>query len=209
MQSDLNPNEIIEALIENNEMLDWQISTRHIDQIPTLTADSNNNVIFSLERHPHLFGRTSLGKESSAYINVEMIFEVNLISKKIILKEEKYGTIEINGYGLAKEDVDILWENQIFPELEDIQQLVLFKEKKEVEQYAEKAFRKFEWWEGFYITDFENRLPDNFKENQLKLIKEIFIDQVVDDWKRNKDDWKRNKDDWKRNKDDWELELED
>jgi hypothetical protein len=184
-----SPYVIIEELIEDWSFGEWGLVLKHMDQIFNLEleADAENNVVFSLERHPHLFGRTSRGKASTAYATVTQIFQVNLKSKDIKLLEEKASDINIDYYGLANEDVESVFESG-FPEQEDKLQLVAIDSKKAIKILAESLFKNYDW-ESSYESNYHELLPKDFKSKLMDTIKDEFVSQVADLWKRDKKYW--------------------
>jgi hypothetical protein len=183
------PNGIVEELIEQNYLSKWGVSVRHIEQIPILVPDSNHKVIFSIGRHPHLFGRPSLGKRSSAYAEVIQTFEVNLLNKEVKLMEERVLDINIDYYALAAEDVEILLDGG-FLDNDIINELVILHSKEEVEKFANLLFGDFGWMDSYH-SDYENSLPEDFNSKLIATIKDVFIERIVERWIRDKEDWKQ------------------
>jgi hypothetical protein len=183
------PDDIVKKLIEQDYLSEWGVSVRHIEQIPILEPDSNHKVIFSIGRHPHLFGRPSLGKRSSAYAEVTQTFEVNLLNEEVKLMEERVSDINIDYYGLAAEEVENFLDGGFLDD-EIINELVILHSKEEVEKFTNLLCDDYAWMDC-YCSNYENILPEDFNSKMIATIKEVFIDQVVKRWIRDKEDWKQ------------------
>ena len=171
-------------LIEKGAGLEYGLEKRHLDRDVAIRRKSETEFLMTIERHPHLFGRESVGRMSSAFTNVEQTFSVNLRTSELRFVGEVKQDSNIDYYALAEEDfpidtggVDLLLTK------DDKIKLGELKSEKEVRSFADKIFKGLDFDStnrDLYIS--EGELPSDFMEKILEAQKEFFIDGLVENW---------------------------
>lgn len=172
---------LLKGIVENGEFPDDSFEIRHIERIDTFEITEDGKARFWISRHPHLFGRPTLGLASSAFIQKNYLYELDFETQKatLIRKEELPPFIDYNV--LAMEDVD-----DFFPcvSSEYEESLKKMATKAEVSDFASKEVDKFSWIEG---KDVDN-LPVDFKEKYLKEVRTQFNRNMIWEWRYLKND---------------------
>jgi len=134
---------------------------------------SPNEYQFSIERHPHLFGRPSVGKPSSAFARIEKTFILNTVTRTIEFGESTLLGIEFDYELLAEEEVES-WE---YVGMLPTEEIATLQSEEECRKYTKDFLDNLDLEES-YITDYD--LPENFME-KLKL---AIVDEIILKWKR-------------------------
>lgn len=165
-------------LIENDEIPG--IEPKHVLRGYKINQFSTTQFHIIYERHPHLYGRPSIGKASSAYATVEYTYLVDTENKKAELFDEKVVDINIDYYSMANEDVLNMIENGLYHELKQVEEMV---SEKDVMKYAEKVFNQIEWIPdpSIFISEYD---PSNKfdVEKYKRELKEIFMKEFMREW---------------------------
>ena len=97
-------------IVEEGKCPDTSLTSKHIDRGYQITKISPNKYHFSFERHPHLFGRQSIGIASSAFATVKRTYELDTDLRKIKVVKDVMLDYDIDYYTLASEDMDIFMQ---------------------------------------------------------------------------------------------------
>lgn len=165
----------LEELIENGDFPDESFSFRHLNKIYDEETVADGKIRFWIDRHPHLFGRESIGKESSAYIPISYQYELDTSKKSVTLIKEEKGDPAIDYYALAIEDIYICKEGGSFDFEDELQKI---KTKKEAIRFAENKFEDFNWL-ALYEAD---EKPSDFNDKLLREVKDLFKENVIEMW---------------------------
>ena len=174
--------DLFEKLIIENECLEWDLSTRHISRGYSIEQVSSNEFTIEVERHPHLFMRSSIGLPSSAFKTVIQTFHLEITTPKVTLIDEKLIDIAIDYRLLAEEDftreVDDWWITD-----KDMEQLEGLKTKEEAESFALMLFKNLNFVEiNKHLYMSEDKLPEDFLSEIIDAQKEVFIERVIEEW---------------------------
>jgi hypothetical protein len=178
--------EIFIELIETGTGCEYGLGDRHLCREVSIKKKSENVFLVSVERHPHLFGRESIGKASSAYATVEQTFSLDLETKKIQLYSEEIRGFDIDYYALAEEDFSIESGGVDF-HLQDVAKIKLkrLRSEKSVRTFAKQIFQTLDFISinrVIYLSDIDN-MPEEFMEEMLRAQEETFVDEVINNWK--------------------------
>ena len=179
----VSKNEAIEMFVEIVEMgecPDDSLDKKHIYRGYKIDKLNSNKFQISIERHPHLFGKPSIGFVSSAFARVRRTYELDTDEKKIDFVGEDVEDFDIDYYSLAGEDVEMVIDNM--PVIESV--LVKFDINDEVKMFAGKEFEQFNWL-ACYESNYD--LPIDFEEKMLSAIKETFIERIFEEWEKLKE----------------------
>lgn len=160
-------------IVESGTFPTDSFEIRHIEKIYDLKVVSKNKVRFWVERHPHLFGKPTLGGPSSAYIPKYYLYELDTELKEVVLiKKEKDESI-INYWQLAMEAVD----NYIdFGDLTHYdEKFKVLNSKDEVVEFAKKEVENLDWDNGFD----EDVLPPDFMAKYMAEVRKQFVDGML------------------------------
>jgi hypothetical protein len=94
---------LFNKMIIENECLEWGLTERYIFRPYSIEQISANEFTIEIERHPHLFGRFSIGFSSSAFATVNLKFSLETTTPKVSLMDEKVIDIYIDYEKLAEE----------------------------------------------------------------------------------------------------------
>ena len=180
--------EIIEELIKQGDLYEWGVEKRHFDDIYGLKLLPDHKATFSIDRHPHLLGRPSKGKASSAYATVIQSFELDIENKKVKLVNEEVVDVEIDYWELAYEDLDSFIEAGSLEEQDIKSQLVSMDTEEKAQKFAAKIFNDYDWWTGYSILE-EQFTPPDFKKEMMSILEEVFIKRVVAEWEDKREYW--------------------
>ena len=164
-------------LVKTGECSDDSLDVEHIHRGCPIERLSPNMFRFSVERHPHLFGKPSKGKASSAFATVLRSYELDTDTEEIEFAGEEVLDIEIDYYALAEQDVEDTWDaikSDFDSKLEDL------TSKDDVQEFAEIHFDEINWWFPYEGSEYE--LPVDFRENLKEALRKTFIDKVLDEW---------------------------
>ena len=174
--------DLFEKLIIENECLEWDLTTRHISRGYSIEQVSSNEFTIEVERHPHLFMRSSIGLPSSAFKTVIQTFHLEITTPKVTLIDEKLIDIATDYRLLAEEDftreVDDWWITD-----KDMEQLEGLKTKEDAESFALMLFNNLNFVEinkHRYMS--EDKLPEDFFSEIIDAQKEVFIERVIEKW---------------------------
>lgn len=117
------------------------VQTKHVLRGYNIEQISPNEFHISYYRHPHLYGRPSQGKASSAYATLKNTYLINTETREATFVEEKVVDISIDYEELAMENVlpliDTLYAQR--------KKLETIESDDEAEEYAESVFNTIEW----------------------------------------------------------------
>jgi hypothetical protein len=105
-QHDRSPGELIAEAINEGRGVDG-LEERHLQRMH-IVRETPNDVIFEVERHPHLFGRRSTGLPSSAYIKLQCTYRLDKISGDIEFVSSKDSELIIDWEILVEEELELL-----------------------------------------------------------------------------------------------------
>lgn len=175
----ISKNEAIDIfvdMVEGGNCPDESLEKKHVHRGYTINRLAPNKFQISIERHPHIFGRSSLGEPSSAFATVKRTYELDTDLKKIDFIGEDVEDIFIDYEALAYQDVEMVLDSnmsEIEPDLVD------FNTEDDVKIFAEKEFEGFDWLAG-YDCDYD--LPSDFEEELLATSKEVFVGKILEKW---------------------------
>ena len=147
---------------------------RHIERIEKFSYVGDYKARFTIERHPHLFGRESLGLVSSAYTPTFFTYEIDVENRKISLVEKVKQKPVINYEMIASEAVGEYW-NWGDP-AEDGNHFRKMTTKEQVREYAEKRFEEL----NFSLDHMD--LPESFNSKYFPVLKKEFAEEMVQHW---------------------------
>ena len=174
--------ELFDNMIRKNECLEWGLTEKYISRPYSIEQISENEFIIEIERHPHLFGRSSIGFNSSAFATVIQKFKLETTTPKVSLMNEEVIDIDIDYEILAEEDFSSEFDDWWITD-KDKAELEGLKTKEEVESFAVILFNKIDLAEiikDIYISDYE--LPEDFYSRILEAQKEVLIERVIEKW---------------------------
>ena len=161
-------------LVESGNFPDHSFDIRHIEKIDKFKVMPDGKIHFGIERHPHIFGRPTLGMASSAFIEEYHKYELDFETRQVILlKIEKEDPV-INYDLLASENVDSTLEGCNYDG-----QFKNIKSRNGLIDFAKKEFENLNWM-GSYITDAQ--LPLDFEQKILSKLKKEFIYGMLESW---------------------------
>jgi hypothetical protein len=166
-------------IIEDGEFPDDSFEIRHLRKVSEFERIGKNKVRFRIERHPHLFHRTSLGRPSSAYVPTVCIYEFDLRNNKVIDVEAKELDPVIDYEMLAEDEID--WWKEWFSYKSNVNDPDDDKTKEEAIKKAKKVFEKIDWLSSL-VSDHE--LPNDFGEKLLTELWKQFIPVFLEEWKQ-------------------------
>ena len=174
--TDQHIRDILVDLLEKDEFpVEDSFQLRHIERIETFSIMGEDKAQFTIEMHPHLFGRESLGMPSSAYIPTVCTYEIDTEKKEVsLIKKKEYAPVVDYGM-IASETVGDYW-NRGDTSVEQ-NQFRKMSEKKEVLKYAGERFEELD----FSLEAYD--LPDSFYRNYLPEVKKEFLNEMVSQWK--------------------------
>ena len=94
----------LEVAIEQGLGDEFGLEPRHLERA-VLIQSANTWVEFTIERHPHILGRQSVGEESAGYVPTQQTYRLDLGTGRLELLSEKYDEPEV--------DWDLLIEQQM------------------------------------------------------------------------------------------------
>lgn len=148
---------------------------RHIEEIYILKVISENKVRFWVERHPHLFGKPTLGGPSSAYIPKHYLYELDIKLKEVVLIKKEQDEPVINYWQLAMEAIGNWFDGGSDYD----EQFNTLNSEAGVIEFAEKEVKNLDWVCGFD----EDELPTGFIEKYMAEVRKQFIDEMLTQWK--------------------------
>lgn len=163
-------------IVESGNFPSDSFEIRHIEEIYSLKVISENKVRFWVERHPHLFGKPTLGNPSSAYIPKCYLYELDTKIKEVILIKKEQDKLVINYCQLGMEAVDNYFDSGGYDYDEQFNTL---KSEAEVIEFAGKEVKNLDWVCGFD----EDELPPGFIEKYMAEIRKQFVDGMLTHWK--------------------------
>ena len=86
---------ILRIAIEEGRGDSYALDERHLGRV-CLEKEGEGWVEFSLTRHPHIFGRATVGLASDGYIPVEQLYYFDLRTRKLDLRSEEYGEPKVD-----------------------------------------------------------------------------------------------------------------
>lgn len=170
-------------IVKNGDCPDESLTDKHIHRGYVIEQRSDNEFTISIERHPHLFARTSLGQASSAFATVNRIYLLNTNTRKVDYIEEKLVDVEINCSALAEQDFSSEGEDWWIDKNEE-DELAKHEKEEDVKSFAINLFNNINWrqiHDTLYISDYD--LPPDFREKLKTATKEVFIEKVMDRWR--------------------------
>ena len=174
--------ELFDNMIIEDECLEWGLTEKYISRPYSIEQISENEFIIEIERHPHLFGRSSIGFNSSAFATVIQKFKLETTTPKVSLMNEEVIDIDIDYEFLAEEDFSSEFYDWWITD-EDKAKLEGLKTKEEVESFAVMLFNKIDLVETnktFYESDY--KLPEDFYSRILEAQKEVLKEKVIQKW---------------------------
>ena len=162
--------------------INFGLESRHLRR--GVVVHQRSEVIFciSIERHPNLFGRGSLGKLSSAFATVIQTFLVNIQTENVKFEGEFVKDLEIDYYALADEDFNDEAGNWW---LDNDNRLKLRNiiSKNDVIIFAKEIFLSLDLRKtNNFIYSSNYKLPSDFMDNLIEAQEEIFIDKLLTEW---------------------------
>lgn len=180
MSEEIQAGEVLDEMILDGALYEWGITKRHLYDIEKFKIKANGLAEFCIERHPHLLGRSSTGKKSSAFATVIQRFELDWQDKSVKLLSEKVVDFELDIYELAYEDVtSFLNEGGELYALES--EISKLTDEKMVEEFAEKKFGEYCWWDSYEVLE-EKYTPPNFKQKMMAELKRVFVSSIISAW---------------------------
>lgn len=175
-------------IVEGGNFPSDSFDMRHIERIEQFRFVSANKVQFWVEGHPHLFGKATLGKASSAFIPEYYLYELNTKTKMAQLVKKEKGYSSENIHMLADEKVSDLFDygnhSEYYGQFKNI------NSEKEAVEFAIKEFNSNAYWneDAEMKSEEVSYIPD-FKEQYLEALKGCFIYQMVLQWEFYKDEF--------------------
>jgi hypothetical protein len=174
--TDSNLRDLLVELLEKDEFpIEDGFQLRHIKRIEAFSIVGEDNARFTVERHPHLFGRESLGGPSAAYIPTVCTYEIDTAKKEVsLIKKKEYEPV-VNYEAVASETVGEYWDYG--DTLVEQNQFRKMSEKEEVLKYAEDRFKELD----FSLEAYD--LPESFYKEYYPVLEKEFINEMVSQWK--------------------------
>jgi hypothetical protein len=88
--------ELFDNLIKENKCLEWGLTEKYIFRPYSIEQISANEFTIEMERHPHLFGRSSIGLPSPAFATVILTFSLETTTPKVDLIDAKVIDVDID-----------------------------------------------------------------------------------------------------------------
>lgn len=168
-------------IVEKGNFPSDTFEIRHIEKIHTFNIVSSNRVQFWVERHPHIFGKPTLGIASSAFITKYYLYELNTETKTVQLIKKNKGDPVVNISMLADESVSDFFD---FGDLSQYNtQFEKINSEKEVIEFAIKEIDGNKSWEEEAEMK-ADELPEipGFKEEYYAELKRHFVNSMVRHW---------------------------
>lgn len=172
----MDDNEIRSMLIDIVESGNFPTDSfeiRHIEKIDILKVVSENKVRFEVKRHPHLFGKPTLGGHSSAYIPKYYLYELDIKLKEVVLIKKEQDEPEINYWQLAMEDVSNYFDYGDVTHYD--KKFKVLNSKDEVIGFAKKEVENLNWKEVCDEPTFQQK-------KYMAEIRKQFIDEMIMHW---------------------------
>ena len=186
--------EIFIDLIKKGLCPDDSLDVEHVLRGYNIKEISPNIFIISIERHPHLFGKSTKGMSSSAFATIERKYKLKIDKKVIEFVGEDVVDIDIDYDSMADEEDLSLLENNYDDENErELSSLTL---KEDAKKFAIKYFESFDYEQLFdvlFISDYD--LPSDFNQKLFEAIKEALIYEILEKWEWLKDNYCEEEDD--------------
>ncbi len=164
-------------LIERGDFPDDSVSTRHWNRIDLIKCEGNK-FQFYIDRHPHLFSRSSVGKASTAFVTISYLYEYdfNTDTVKFIKKEIGEAVIDIPSL-IDEEVVFIVEESGDYKELDE-----RFKTKEEVINFAKIEADNYDLERLLDSCSNPELLPKDFMKNVKLEFGKQFVKAVESQW---------------------------
>jgi hypothetical protein len=172
---------IIVDIVEKGNFPSNSFDIRHIEKIDQFNVVSTNKVQFGIDRHPHLFGKPTLGMASSAFIPKYYLYELDIETKTVQLVKKEKGDPVVDIDMLADENVSDLFTygdpSEYYEQFKNI------NSEEEAVEFAKKEFDNNEYWaeEAELKSESVPTIPD-FKEEYLESLKICFVSEMVSQW---------------------------
>lgn len=179
--SEIKMRELLVNVVESNGYENIEsLAARHIERMYAIKKNVSA-YSFMIERHPHLFGRSSLGCSSSAFIEVLYEYRYEPMQNNLEIVSISYGDVHVNYKMLATNEVDMLFDSDTI-QFDD--SLLLCKTIDEVDALSGKRMTAFNWE---LVTDYEDKLPKDFNKKYMACIEDSFRCKMRQTWKSLKD----------------------
>jgi len=183
--------EIFYDLIAEGEGAEYGLEKRHLNRGVTIERESETRFLISIKRHPHLFGRQSVGRPSSAFATVKQAFSVDLETRKLDFIDEELENWHIDYKALAEEDIfSELGGFDMLLSKEDEDKLATLASEAEVQSLADEIFPRHDFehmYEYLYVPDSGVELPPDFREKLLEAQQKVWSEELVELWRSKQD----------------------
>ena len=194
---------IIEDMIRNGKMADTGIEKRHIDynkyRLYDIEIMSNNKIRFKINRHPSITGASTIGRQSSNFIETMYQYEIDPNDWSISLIDEKILRVYEDIWGMAEDEIEQFFFD-ILPDdflKEHYPKLTNITDEKEAEKYINNEVDKnsFDGWIFLMETSYESndmQFTEDVKNEYLKAIRSKYKYRLFNIWR----DYNEHKDDY-------------
>ena len=165
-------------IIEFGNFPDDSFDVQHLERISGFKKITQNKVQFEIERHPHIFWKPSIGKESSAFVTETYLFELDLNTKKVTILSVETSQPVIDYYHLADEEVTNWFDSVNYER--DYPELSKLTTEQQVIDYAKEKVKELEWIDSLGTDE---KLPEDFEEKYMQEVEELFAEMMVCNWK--------------------------
>ena len=171
--------------LENGDPGDHE--PKHVERGYRLTEQEPGKYRLTFERHPHFFGKQSLGKESSAYKTVEYSYLIDEKSNNVEFLDEKLINVKISYDDLAEEDMEFVDFYHL--NLSDVEEKLLqCKTDNEIVSVAKSVFDSKNWF--YYLDNAEKEEVDKYFD--IDKARQIYFDhfkeKFLECWRDRKKD---------------------
>ena len=158
------------------------VEIRHIEKIEAINEVSETRYQFWVERHPHLFGKPTLGGPSSAMALKHYLYELDTETKTVKLMDKVVGESVIDIPMLAMETVDNCFLEGSCGYEKDFDRI---NTEEEANEFAIKKYNEaLDSWlneDADIKADALPGVPD-FKEKYIEEVKKQYIVAMVMEW---------------------------
>jgi len=166
------------SIIDKDEFPDKSFEIRHIERIEHFEQTPKNNFRFKIERHPHLFGQSSIGRPSFAYVPITDHFELDPVKQKVSLRDSQKGEPVIDYEFLAQEEVEFYFANSDFED-----EISSIQVEKGVVDFAMREFETIPWLQSYQS---EEDVPPDFTEKFFTELRRHFIREMLKIYNKHK-----------------------
>jgi hypothetical protein len=166
---------LLVEIVKRGDFPTASFELRHIEKIENFTTTEDGKARFTIERHPHIFGRETLRGPSLGYIPTWYTYEIDSENEAVSCISKKEGEPFLNYIALAIEDVSCYWE--WCDTSEEKKQFRKLKKEEDVLKYAEKRLKEL----NFSMEAYD--LPISIEDEFSDAIKKEFITEMVSQWK--------------------------